>query len=490
MIPLSAPIPRPGPRWSAPLTALLIVLLWGGMAHPQDDFLSPEDERHFELLGRANRAAYDQVSPAVVLITTTHAWDALQQLLPPSHPPLDKDEMPRGRGSGTIVRADGYILSNYHVVKGADSILVKLADRRIFAAEVVGFDSLIDIALLKIPATDLPTVRLGDSDGLQIGDWVLAIGHPLGLGSTLTQGIVSALGVRANVLGPVRKTYSIESFIQVDAAINPGNSGGPLLNMRGEVIGINTAISTLTGYFIGYGLAVPSNMAQEAMNDLLAHGRVVRGFLGVWMSEVDQDLILEEGLALDRLRGVYLDSVSGPSAASGLRAGDVILRVEDRPVDRSNQVQSLIYGMDPGDEVDLTLLRGSEEIEVVVRLGERQNDLLLARGQQRVSRLGLTVQDLTPTRALQLGFSADVTAELGFAEDERAVVITAVDPDSPAAAKGIAIHDVITEVDQQRITSLEEFMHFISQLDEGKSALFWLWRQNQGIDVRALKIPQ
>ena len=477
-----------------PAAALAVLLFCSGSTPAQDDFLTPDDWEYFERLGRANRAARGKVSPAVVLVTTTHDWDSLQQLLPPSHPPLEQDEMPAGRGSGTIVRADGYILSNYHVVKGADSILVELADRRVFGAQVVGYDSLIDIALLKIPATDLPAVRLGDSDQLQVGDWVLTIGHPLGLGSTLTEGIVSALGVRTNVLGQSQKAQerknSIESFIQTTAAINPGNSGGPLLNLRGEVVGINTAISTLTGFYMGYGLAVPSNLAREALNDLLTHGRIVRGYMGVSIKTVDQRLIVDKGLALDLPRGVYIDSVGGPGAAADLRPGDVILRVEGRPVNRSNQVQTLIYGMDPDDEVNLTLLRGSATIEAVVRLGEREQDLLLARGQERVSRLGFAVQDLTPTQASQLGFSSEVAAQLGFAGDEHAVVVTEVDPDGPAAAKGISIHDVITEVDQQRITSLVEFMQFISQLQDGESALFWLWRQNKGIEMRALRMPQ
>jgi serine protease Do len=487
--------PRRARRLSVWLAAALsIIFLDSNAAYAQDDFLAPDDQQYLERFGRANRAARQKVSPAVVLVTTTHDWGSLQQLLPPSHPPLDEDEMPSSRGSGTIVRADGYILSNYHVVKGADSILVELADRRVFGAQVVGFDSLIDIALLKIPATNLPTVRLGDSDQLQIGDWVLAIGHPLGQGSTLTGGIVSALGVRANVLGQGQKAQdrknSIESFIQTDAVINPGNSGGPLLNSRGEVIGINTAISTLTGFYMGYGLAVPSNLAQEAVNDLITYGRVVRGYMGVSMKTVDQRLIGTKRLALDLPRGVYIDSVSGPGADAGLRAGDVILRVDGHPVNRSNQVQTLIYGMDPGNEVAVALLRGSEEIQAVVRLGDREADLLLARGRERISRLGFAVQDLTPTQALQLGFNSEVAAELGFVDDEHAIVVTAVDPDGPAAAKGITMHDVITEVDQQRITSLKVFMRFISQLQEDESALFWLWRQNEGVEMRALRIPQ
>lgn len=241
---------------------------------------------------------------------------------------------------------------------------------------------------------------------------------------------------------------------------------------------------------MGYGLAVPSNLAQEAVNDLLTYGRVVRGYMGVSMKTVDQRLIGTKRLALDLPRGVYIDSVSGPGADAGLRAGDVILRVDGHPVNRSNQVQTLIYGMDPGNEVAVAVLRGNVEIQAIVRLGDREADLLLARGRERISRLGFAVQDLTPTQALQLGFNSEVAAELGFVDDQHAIVVTAVDPDGPAAAKGITIHDVITEVDQQRITSMKAFMRFISQLQEDESALFWLWRQNEGVEMRALRIPQ
>ena len=191
-----------------------------------------------------------------------------------------------GLGSGVIVSADGYILSNHHVIRNADSIEVTLHDRRRLTARVVGVDSLIDIALLKVEAQNLPTADLGRSADLQIGEWVLAIGFPLGMGTTLTHGIVSALGRQADVIDGAGV---IESFIQTNAVINPGNSGGPLLDLRGQVIGVNTAISTKTGYFMGYGLAVPIDLAHEAMNDFLEHGRVVRGYLGIAMGDVDAE---------------------------------------------------------------------------------------------------------------------------------------------------------------------------------------------------------
>lgn len=451
-----------------------------------------ESIRRLEDLSEAFRHAYEQVRPAVVLIATTRSWQ--RHPLPRFHPVVPDEDF-RGMGSGTIVSDDGYILSNYHVIAGADSIQVTLSDRRTYQAEVVGFDSLIDIALLKVEAQGLPTVQLTDSDLLQVGDWVLAIGHPLGMGSTLTHGIVSALGRQAGVfdLGDEEKRYAIESFIQTNAVINPGNSGGPLLDLRGRVIGINTAISTRTGYYIGYGLAVPINLANEVVDDLLVHGRIVRGYLGVGMAtEMTQDLIREHGLAMDRPRGVYLTEVkpNSPAEHGGLLVGDVVLSVDGTEVDHSNQIQTLIYNRDPGETIDLQILRQNQLRQLGVELGEREEDRVLAQGHQRISRLGLSVEPLPPELAIELGFDDHVAAELGFSQDEGPVVVVAVDPEGPAAAKGIQAHDVITEVDQERITSLPQFMHFVSELEEGRSALFWFWRPENGIDVRALKIPE
>ncbi|MDP6702739.1 MAG: trypsin-like peptidase domain-containing protein, partial [Candidatus Latescibacteria bacterium] len=350
--------------------------------------------------------------------------------LPRFHPQVPEEEH-QGMGSGTIVRPDGYILSNYHVIAGADSIAVTLADRRTFSAEVVGFDSLIDIALLKIDAQKLPTVPLADSDRLQIGDWVLAIGHPLGMGSTLTHGIVSALGRQAGIFDPSSEEnrYAIESFIQTNAVINPGNSGGPLLDLHGRVIGINTAISTHTRYYIGYSLAVPINLAQEVVDDLLTHGRIVRGYLGVSMeTELTQELIAERGLALERPRGVYLSGVKpqSPAARGGLRDGDVILSIDGSDVNHSNQIQTLIYGRDPGDAIELQIVRDNQPLQLAVILGEREDDRRLAQGHRRISRLGLSVERLPVALAMELGFDREVATELGFDRGEGPVVVMAV----------------------------------------------------------------
>ena len=461
--------------------AALLFAATSAMAQDVEDGVA-----RFEELSRAFRTVYERVAPAVVLIRTS---GAMESRLPRFHPPIDPEEGGKfnGLGSGVIVSSDGYILSNHHVIKNADSIEVTLHDRRRLVAHVVGIDSLIDIALLKVEADNLPTAELGSSADLQIGEWVLAIGFPLDMGSTLTHGIISALGRQAEV---IRDVFRIESFIQTNAVINPGNSGGPLLDLRGRVIGINTAISTKTGYFMGYGLAVPIDLAHEAMDDFLHYGRVVRGYLGIQMGEIDARLVRQEGLQLEPPRGVFVAGISDntPAARSSLARGDVVVAVDGVPVNEPNEVQTLIYRRDPGESVVLRVVRGGAELDIDVVLGEREHDRALAQGRQRVEQLGLTVAALDARRAADLGFSPDVALQLGLDSNERAVVVVALDAGSPAAERGLRVGDIITEIDQSSVTSPDEFVRFISGLDAGESALFWFWRLADGIDVRALPI--
>ena len=490
--------PSPLPHLLAWLALILLPLGWQPAATEAAEPIPRARRAYLHELEQAFNSAYEQASPAVVRVTKTPRWQHSVFELPFGHPKIPGEEgvFPReGRspkefshiGSGTIISADGYILSNYHVVEDADSIRVTLSDRREFLAEVVGFDSQIDIALLKIPAENLPLVELGDSNELQVGDLVLAIGHPLGLGTTLTDGIVSALGRKASVLDG---DYTIESFIQTNAVINPGNSGGPLLDIDGDVVGINTAISTRTGFYIGYGLAVPINLARAAIDDILVHGRVIRSYLGIEMEAVSPNHIRTLELPQERPRGVYLKQVfpGSPAEEAGLLRGDVITDVDGVAVDRPNQIQTLIYDRDPGNELNLQMLRGPERLSIDVVLREREEDRLIAQGRRRISLLGMTVTSFDRENASAMGFTAAVAAELGFDPSEQIVVVTSVAADGVAATKGIRIHDVITEVDQQRITSLPQFTRFVSGLEAGKSALFWFWRHDEGIDVRALRI--
>jgi len=475
------------------------LLLWMGAAAAEDatgaagaPAVEPAATVQLADLSRTFRAVYERVAPAVVQVHTVGAGHGRRPALPPQHPPVEPfrpfDDEVSGLGSGTVVRADGYILSNYHVIAGADSIRITFADRRTTSATVVGVDSLIDIAVLKVDLDGLPVVSLGDSRDLQIGDWVLAIGFPLGLGTTLTHGIVSALGRQVNIID---SAYGIESFIQTNAVINPGNSGGPLLNLRGEVIGVNTAISTRTGYYMGYGLAVPIELVAEALRDVLEYGRVVRGYLGVNMTEVTAQLVAQRDLVLASPRGVLLEPIDGysPAARAGLLNGDVLLAVEGQRVDHPNQVQTLIYSRDPGEEVSLHLLRDGIEQQIVVTLGEREEDRRLARGGRRLEELGLQIASLSASRAAALGFGVEVAADVGLAPDQPGVVVTAVTADSPAAARGVAVGDIITEVDDLPIGSPDDVRRSVADLDGGESALIWLWRPGQGVDVRFLRRP-
>ena len=441
-----------------------------------------------EELSRAFRSVYERIAPAVVLIRTS---GEMERRLPRFHPRIDpeNDGQFKGLGSGVIVSEDGYILSNHHVIRNADSIEVTLHDRRRLPARIVGVDSLIDIALLKVEAHGLPTAPLGRSEELQIGQWVLAIGFPLDMGSTLTHGIVSALGRQADV---IHEDGNIESFIQTNAVINPGNSGGPLLDLRGRIVGINTAISTKTGFFIGYGLAVPIDLAHEAMDDFLEYGRVVRGYLGITMLEVNARLVRQESLGLEPPRGVFIDSIYSdtPAARSDLTRGDVVLSIDGQSVNEPNEVQTLIYGRDPGESLVLVIHRAgvsqTQTIEVV--LGEREQGRVLARGHRRVEQLGLTVAALDVERARDLGFTDDVARQLGLEDNRHVVVVVDIDPRSPAEERGIRVDDVITEIDRSAIESLDEFLRSVSDLEPGKSALFWFWRRDLGVDVRSLPI--
>ncbi|MEC8990414.1 MAG: trypsin-like peptidase domain-containing protein [Candidatus Latescibacterota bacterium] len=475
-----------------PLVLFCVLTLWVSVCRAQTESGPRAGQTQttavaqLEALSDAFRAVHEEATPAVVLIQTTGDWDRIMPRFHPRIDPPEDGEAPTGMGSGVIISEDGYILSNHHVVKDADTIGVVFRDRRRLPAQVVGIDSLIDIALLKVNATGLPVARLGESSHLRIGDWVVAIGHPLGMGTTLTHGIVSALGRDANVIGG---RSGIESFIQTNAVINPGNSGGPLLDLQGRVIDINTAISTRTGYYIGYGLAVPIDLAREAVDDLLTHGRIVRGYLGIEMTAVDDARVRELQLGLDPPRGVLVTAVLPGTAAEigGLDSNDVILSVDGEIVNVPNQVQTRIYNRDPGETIELVLFREGLERHVLVTLGEREDDQRLARGEHRLDALGITVATVGE-RASALGLSESVAEQLGLQDQRQAVVIIEVDPRGPAAAKGLNVDDIITEIDNQKIGSVDVFVRSVADLRRGESALFWLWHQDRGIDVRALRM--
>lgn len=285
----------------------------------------------------------------------------------------DMPQEQRGSGSGIIISEDGYIITNNHVIENASKVSVGLMDKRTFEATVVGKDPLTDLAVIKIDANNLSPAYLGDSEGLKVGQWVMAIGNPLSLASTVTAGIVSAIG--RGQLGLIRDSYGVENFIQTDAVINPGNSGGALVDLSGAVVGVNSAIATRgTGTYIGYGFAIPINLAKSVAKDLIANGKVSRGYIGVNIGEVDNGIA--KSIGLDRPRGVIISGIVSGGAAedSDLKSGDVILKVDGKETNQPNELQSYVASKSAGDVVKLQIFRDGKEIERKVTLKSREDN--------------------------------------------------------------------------------------------------------------------
>ena len=347
-------------------------------------------------------------------------------------------------GSGFIVSTDGYILTNNHVVEGADRLTVSLTDRRAFKGRVIGRDPTTDVAVIKIDGTDLPTVPLGDDDRVRTGEWVLAIGNPLGLNFTVTAGIVSAKG-RGNELGatPGRSQYQITDFIQTDAAINPGNSGGPLVNVRGEVIGINSMIASQTGYYSGYGFAIPVNLARTVMDDLIKHGRVRRAIIGVAIADVTPADAAVAGLK--EIRGVKVGAYSSeesPAKRAGIEEGDIIVRADGKDADRVSTLQRIVRSHEPGDVIELDVMRFGSRKSYKVKLAEAPGDEQVARGDTprkddeastvTAEKLGISVEALT----------ADFVQTAGIKLDKRGVRVASVLPGS-TSRNALFTNDII-----------------------------------------------
>src|SRR5712691_1191141 len=329
-------------------------------------------------LGDAFAAVAEHVKPAVVFISSQHRQRGDARRVPPGFedffPQLRRGpQIERGTGSGFIVSADGYILTNNHVVAGADKVMVRLLDKREFLARVVGTDPETDVAVIKIDSQGLPTVTFGNSDSTRIGEWVLAIGNPLAFSFTVTAGIVSAKGRLLDGLIQGRPGYQIQDFIQTDAAINPGNSGGPLVNVHGEVIGINSAIASETGFYAGYGFAIPINLVRTVTDQLIKTGHVERAVMGVAIRESKPEDAAAVGLK--QIRGVVVDNYSpdeqrSPAKAAGIKPGDVIVALDGDAIDNVPQLQQKVGFKKPGQTVEVTLLRsGGERKIVTVRLG-------------------------------------------------------------------------------------------------------------------------
>lgn len=442
--------------------------------------------------GRAFRSVAKQVSPAVVYIKSEKTISGSTGRPNPfegspfgdeffrrffGQPPQDMNphrntpkRHSQGQGSGFIISADGYIMTNNHVVGDADRVTVTLLDGREFTAKTIGTDPPSDVAIIKIDADGLPFLKLGDSDQMEVGDWVLAFGNPFGLSHTLTAGIVSAKGRSGMGLN------DYENFIQTDAAINPGNSGGPLVNLDSEVVGMNSAIFSRSGGYMGIGFAIPINMIKNIRNQLMEHGSVTRGRLGVYIQDLTKDLA--DSFGLDSSKGILVAQVveGSPAQDAGLQQGDVILQLNGDPVEKVAKFRNQIALTNPGTEVTLTVLRDGKEKQIKVTIGKLETT---DSGQPvqlgDLPDLGLSLQKLTPDLAEKFGY-----------QDSSGVLVTAVEPDSLADRAGIERGNLIEEVNRKTVTTPKEVDQLIK--DSGKKSVLLLVRSGDASRYLALKL--
>ncbi len=368
-------------------------------------------------------------------------------------------------GSGVIVNADGYILTNNHVVSGADELTVMTSDGKKMSAKVVGTDPRTDLAVVKVDAKDLPAMPFGDSDAVKIGEWVMAVGSPFSenLQHTVTAGIVSATGRSGMNLN------DYEDFIQTDAAVNPGNSGGALVDLDGQLIGINTAIASRTGGSNGIGFAIPSNMAMDVMNDLITKGKVTRGWLGVSIQNVTPDLA--SAMNLKNTDGILVNKVldNGPAGDAGMQQGDVIVKLNGNAMRNVSDLRLAVARIEPGSKATLTVLRDGREKDVTVTLGEYPADDASVNGETgetRQENLGMTVEPVTP----------DLTQQFNLDKDARGLVVTSVADGSPASDAGIQPGDLVLKVNRQAVSNIKQLQDAVNGTEKGSPTLFLMSR--------------
>ena len=382
----------------------------------------------------------------------------------PRNPNPPREEVPRGVGSGFVIASDGYLLTNHHVVDGADEIYVTLTDKREFKGKLIGSDQRTDVALVKIDTSGLPALKIGDPTRVRVGEWVLAIGSPFGLESTVTAGIVSAKS---------RETGDYLPFIQTDVAVNPGNSGGPLLNMRGEVIGINSQIYSRTGGFMGISFAIPIDEAMRVADQLRETGRVVRGRIGVGIAEVTKDIA--EPLGLDKPTGALVRSVEqgGPADKAGIEVGDIILKFAGRQIERSSDLPRIVGNTKPSTAAPLEVWRKGAAKQVTITVGEMSADRTASAGPRsdqspekpaaKASWIGVAVTDLSAEQRIELRVKGGALVE-------------AVEESGAAARAGLRVGDVLLQLNNQDIQSAEQFNSALAKLDRRKTLVVLVQR--------------
>ncbi|MDH4219646.1 MAG: DegQ family serine endoprotease [Candidatus Aminicenantes bacterium] len=391
--------------------------------------------------------------------------------------PREEKRTVRSLGSGVIVTKNGYILTNNHVVANAEKLSVVVGDNKTYEAKVIGTDPPTDVAVIKVDANDLTAAKLGNSDDVKVGQWVIAVGNPFKLFHTVTHGIISAKG-RSSV-----GLADYEDFFQTDASINPGNSGGALADMEGYVIGINTAIASPSGGNVGIGFAIPINMAKKVMEDLISKGEVTRGYIGLVPQDINEDLAM--ALKLSGTEGVLVGDVdrAGPADKGGIKRGDVMVEFDGKKVENSTQLRNMAAQTKPGTPVKIGLLRDGKKVEVTVTLGERQKE---GRGgqfpqepqpeAQTSQKLGLSVQTLTPDIAEQLGYQKD-----------SGVIVADVFSGSPAEEAGLQRGDLIKEVNRKEVRTVQDFEKKNKDLKSGDVAAL-LVRRGQNTFFTTIKV--
>jgi serine protease Do len=378
---------------------------------------------------------------------------------------LDKKWKEQSLGSGVIVSGDGYIVTNFHVVSNAEKIRVTLYDKRVFKGEIIGADPKTDVAIVKIKADDLPVIPWGDSDGLSVGEFVLAIGNPFGLSHTVTMGIISAVG-RANV-----GIADYEDFIQTDAAINPGNSGGPLVSADGLLVGINTAIFSKSGGYQGIGFAVPSNMVRSIMEQLIKEGKVVRGWLGITIQELTPEIGKEFGH--ETMDGALVGESlkDSPAERAGIQSGDIILKYDGKDVAGPSELKNMVARSRPGEKVPVVILRNKKQLRIIVTIDERPGEQ--ERPQARPTSAG---QSNVFSGLSVITLTDDISRQLDLESGETGVVVIGVTAGSPAEEAGLKRGDVIEEIDRIRINDIDDFNRTVEGIRADETVLMFVNR--------------